>query len=438
MITIAVITIFCLFALIFMGVHIGFALAIMSFTGVWLMSGKLSVALSILSTTSFEAIRDYVFAVLPLFVLMGAFMSHSGAARDLFNASNYFVRKLPGGMGVATVVANAIFAAVTGVSVASAAVFSKICLPEMTRLNYDKKFALGAVAGSSVLGMLIPPSVLFIIYGMTAEQSIGKLFVAGIIPGLILAGMYSILIIGMCLWKPEIGGRGAAQLQIAGAEDDEKALKVMIQALPVVALVVLVLGGIWGGLFTPTEASAVGALGAMLVGWMKKLTLAKVKDVLLETAATTSSILLLLIAAQMYSRMLAMSGLVAQLGNAVAGSGVPGWVIMAALFALLLVLGCILDSVSILLLTVPLILPIAAKLGWDLIWLGVVMVIVTEMGLLTPPFGMVVFSVKATIGDAVRLEDIFRGSMPFLAVMFIFSLIVIAFPILSTWLPSLM
>jgi tripartite ATP-independent transporter DctM subunit len=201
MITIAVITIFCLFALILMGVHIGFALAIMSFTGVWLMSGKLSVALSILATTSFEAIRDYVFAVLPLFVLMGAFMSHSGAARDLFNASNFFVRKLPGGMGVATVVANAIFAAVTGVSVASAAVFSKICLPEMSRLNYDKKFALGAVAGSSVLGMLIPPSVLFIIYGMTAEQSIGKLFVAGIIPGLILAAMYSILIVGMCVWK---------------------------------------------------------------------------------------------------------------------------------------------------------------------------------------------------------------------------------------------
>lgn len=437
MITIAVITIFCLFALIFMGVHIGFALSIMSFIGVWLMSGKLSVALSIMATTSFEAIRDYVFAVLPLFVLMGAFMSHSGAARDLFNASNFFVRKLPGGMGVATVVANAIFAAVTGVSVASAAVFSKICLPEMSRLNYDKKFALGAVAGSSVLGMLIPPSVLFIIYGMTAEQSIGKLFVAGIIPGLILSGMYSILIIGMCMWKPEIGGRGAAQLADAH-DDNEKALKVMIQALPVVALVVLVLGGIWGGLFTPTEASAVGALGAMLVGLMKKLSLKKIKEVLLETAATTSAILLLLIAAQMYSRMLAMSGLIAELGNAVANSGVASWVVMTCLFILLLVLGCILDSVSILLLTVPLILPIAAKLGWDLIWLGVVMVIVTEMGLLTPPFGMVVFSVKATIGDAVKLEDIFRGSMPFLAVMFIFSLIVIAFPILSTYLPSLM
>jgi len=171
---------------------------------------------------------------------------------------------------------------------------------------------------------------------------------------------------------------------------------------------------------------------------MKKLSLKSIKTVLLETAATTSSILLLLIAAQMYSRMLAMSGLVAELGNAVATSGVASWVVMSLLVVLLLLLGCILDSVSILLLTVPLILPIAAKLGWDLIWLGVVMVIVTEMGLLTPPFGMVVFSVKATIGDAVRLEDIFRGSMPFLAVMVVFALIIIAFPILSTWLPSLM
>jgi len=254
--------------------------------------------------------------------------------------------------------------------------------------------------------------------------------------------MYSILIVGMCMWKPEIGGRGAAQLAAraaaGGAGDAAQALKVMVQALPVGFLVVLVLGGIWGGLFTPTEASAVGALGALLVGLMKKLSLKSIKTVLLETAATTSSILLLLIAAQMYSRMLAMSGLVAELGNAVATSGVASWVVMSLLVVLLLLLGCILDSVSILLLTVPLILPIAAKLGWDLIWLGVVMVIVTEMGLLTPPFGMVVFSVKATIGDAVRLEDIFRGSMPFLAVLVVFALIIIAFPILSTWLPSLM
>jgi tripartite ATP-independent transporter DctM subunit len=417
----------------------------MSFIGVWLMSGKLTVALAILATTSFEAIREYVFAVLPLFILMGAFMSNSGAAKDLFSASNYLLKRLPGGMGVATVAANAVFAAVTGVSVASAAVFSKISLPEMVRLNYDKKFAVGAVAGSSVLGMLIPPSVLLIIFGMLSEASIGKLFVAGVMPGVVLALIYSIGIVTMSVVKPEIAGRkkaagdtAAAAEQAKTAAEGEKFGITAVKSLPVFILVILVLGGIWGGLFTPTEASAVGALGAMVVAFFKKISFQQLKEVLLETAATSSTILFLLITAQMYSRMLSMSGLVVWLGDQVAASNVSSGVVMFLLCILLLILGCILDSTSILLLTVPLILPIAAHFQWDLLWLGIVMVMVTEMGLLTPPFGMVAFAMKATLGDAVALEDIFRGSLPFLLMMAIGVLVVIAFPVLSTWLPSLM
>jgi len=435
-ITVAVLSIFALLVLVLSGVHIGFSLAAMSFVGIWMMTANHVTAFSILATTSFEAIRDYSFAVIPLFVLMGCFMSRSGVARDLFDAANYFLKKLPGGMGIATVISNAVFAAVTGVSVASAAVFSRICLPEMDRFHYKKNFALGAVAGSSVLGMLIPPSLLMIVYGMLSETSIGKLFVAGVVPGLVLAGIYCIGIIIMVTRRPELAGQrrnehGKIMPVKVDSDKNESFLKVF-------GVVVLVLGGIWGGLFTPTEASAVGALACCILSICKGMRLQELKSVLLESVGTTASILFLLITAQMYSRMLAVSGITVLLGNAIVNSGLTsGWVLLIVCLVLI-ALGCVLDSTSILLLTVPLILPIADAFGWDRIWLGIVMIIVVEMGLLTPPFGMVVFSMKATVDDdSVSVESIFRGAMPFLFMMVIAVLLVIFFPSLATWLPSL-
>lgn len=446
MIITALFTIVSLIILILSGVHIVFALAVMSFVGVWMMTGKISIALSLLATTAFEGIRDYSYAVLPLFVLMGSLMGASGAAKDLFGSANLFLKKLPGGMGVATVAANAVFAAVTGVSVASAAVFSRICLPEMKRYNYDLKFALGTVAGSSVLGMLIPPSVLMIVYGMITGESIGKLFVAGIIPGLLLALLYSVGIIVMGIIKPELIGRKKRTVNEAAAAaeqgeetyQEEKPWLMVLKSLPVFFLVFLVLGGIWGGLFTPTEASGVGALGAIVLAFSKKITRQQFKGVFLETSSTTATILFLLITAQMYSRMLSMSGLVTWLGNLVVSAEISQWAVLFLFCLLLLILGCFLDSASILLLTVPLVLPIAVHFQWNLIWLGIVVIMVTEMGLMTPPFGMVVFAMKATVGDEVAVEDIFMGSLPFLLLMAAAVIFVIAFPALSTWLPSLM
>lgn len=441
-VTVAVITVVLLFCLIIAGVHVGFSLALMSVVGIFWITGKFTVALSILSNTAFESVRDYIFAVLPLFILMGSFMSNSGVARDLYQTANYILRSLPGGMGIATVASNAVFAAVTGVSVASAAVFSRISMPEMLRLNYKKSFAVGAVAGSSVLGMLIPPSVLLIVYGVLSEVSIGKLFVAGIIPGILLAVVYSVGIILMSKLRPElVGGKDSARKFVFYPQSEggvKGRARLVLNLVPVGVLMVLVIGGIWGGFFTPTEASAVGALGALILALAKGMRMEGFNESLLETALGTATIMLLLIAAQMYSRMLAMSGLIAYINDVFMGLSAPPIMVIILFVITLVVLGCILDSGSILLITTPLMAPIAAQMGFDLVWFGIVMVLATEMGLLTPPFGMVVYAVKATLGDTITVEEIFKGSFPYLLMMALTLAVIIAFPSLSTWLPSLM
>jgi tripartite ATP-independent transporter DctM subunit len=278
-----------------------------------------------------------------------------------------------------------------------------------------------------------------IVFGMVAEVSIGKLFVAGVIPGLLLALIYSIGIVIMSLAKPElVGGFRYSPIPATNSHKTQEAISFMIKPLPVVALIIVVLGGIWGGFFTPTEASAIGALGALLLALSKGMGKKGVKESILETAATTSTILFLLIAAQMYSRMLTMSGVVNWIGNIVVNLQVSPYIILFLFIILWIILGCLLDSTSILLITVPLMAPIAKQLGFDLVWFGIVTIITVEMGLLTPPFGMVVFAVKATLGEMATIEEIFAGAIPFLFMMGIALVIVIAFPILSTWLPSLM
>ncbi|MBR0597466.1 TRAP transporter large permease [Sinanaerobacter chloroacetimidivorans] len=440
---IAALSIVGLLVLVLLGVHVIFSLALMSFIGIWLLTSNFNIALSLLGTTSFSGVKEYTFTVIPLFILMGSFMGRSGVARDLFDTANYLVKKLPGGMGIATVVSNAVFAAVTGASVASATVFSKISFPAMKSYNYKTSLALGAVAGSSVLGMLIPPSVLMIIYGMLSETSIGKLFVAGVIPGLVMVFIYSIGIILMCTINPELGGRFKNEhgkwvaKSEEGETDAQGFLKLFIKSAPIFGVVLLVIGGIWGGFFTPTEASAVGAFSTFLISMARGMRWNGIKAVFMDSAGTIATVMFLLIAAKMYSRMLAMSGVTVTLASMIADSGLGSGMVLFLICAALVLLGCVLDSNSILLIMVPLILPVAAVYGWDLLWFGIVMIIVVEMGILTPPFGMVVFAMKSTIGDEVKVEEIFRGAAPFIFMMVIVILLCIFFPPLVTWLPSL-
>lgn len=434
--TLALISVVLVFGLILLGVHIGVALAAVSVLTLWLITGKFFVAVSLLQTTAYSAVMDYVFAVVPLFVLMGVFSTVSGAIRELFASAQVLLGRVRGGIGIATVFANAVFAAITGVSVASAAVFSKIALPEMERLHYDRKFSLGIVAGSAILGMLIPPSVLMIVYGVLTEQAIGKLFVAGILPGLVVTAVLSLGIWTMVLVKPRLGGRQVEARRL----DFRTVVRAAAAPWAVIALVILVMGGIWGGFFTPTEAGAVGAAGGFLLIFVnrQKLTLRSLWQILLDAGQMTASIFLLLICAQMYSRVLTMSGLAGNLTQWVSALAIPPMFIVFGFIVVFLLLGCILDSTSIIILTIPLMHPIARNLGYDPLWFAIVAILAIEIGLLTPPFGMVVFAMKSAIGKTVQVEEIFAGAMPFILLLGLSLGIVIAFPKLSTWLPSLM
>ena len=433
--TIALISVGFLFALIILGVHVGVALASISVIGIWAITGKATVAINLLQTTAYSAVMDYVFAVIPLFVLMGLFSTLSGATQELFRTAQFFLGRIKGGIGIATVFANAVFAAITGVSVSSAAVFSKIAFPEMERLKYDRKFSLGIIAGSAILGMLIPPSILMIVYGVLTELSIGKLFIAGFVPGLVVTLVLSLGIRLMIVFKPHLGGVAAEVKKFTF----QTMVRETIVSWAILALIILVLGGIWGGLFTPTEAGAVGAAGGFLLVVVKgKFNLRNLWQILLDGGQTTASIFMLLICAQMYSRMLTISGLASKISQWATTLPVAPFFIILGFVVVFLILGCIIDSTSIILLTIPIMHPVVVKLGYDPIWFAIVSIITIEIGLITPPFGMVVFAMKSSLGGKASVEDIFQGSLPFLVMLGVSLAIIMAFPILSTWLPSLM
>jgi C4-dicarboxylate transporter DctM subunit len=434
-VNIALLTIVGVFALVLIGVHIGVSLALLSVIGIWAITGKFAVAVSLLNTTAYQSVMDYVFAVIPLFVLMGLLANLSGATRDLFDSAEALLGRVRGGLGIATVIANAIFAAITGVSVASAAVFSKLAIPEMLRIKYDRKFAFGIVAGSAILGMLIPPSILMIVYGVLTEQSIGRLFLAGIGPGLLVSAVLSAGIWLRVRLNPLVAGDPSSLPPLTF----RTMVRAAVKPWGVVLLICLVLGGLYGGFFTPTEAGAIGASGALVLTIMaRQLNWSSGVEVLAEIGRATASIFLLLIAAQMYSRMLTISGLAAALSDWAATLPVAPIVLVLAFVAVFLMLGMIIDSVSILLLTIPIMYPVIIKLGFDPIWFGMVAIISIEIGLLTPPFGMVAFAMQSALGDTATLEEIFAGSLPFMLLLLVALALVIALPGISTWLPSML
>jgi len=417
--------------LIYTGMHVPVAFCLVSLFGVWAIKGSYEQASTLLALAAKNAVSSYDFGVIPLFVLMGLLVSVADLGRDAFLAANALLGRMKGGLGVATVAANAVFAAVTGVSIASAAVFTKVAVPEMIRLGYRPRFAVGVVAGSSVLGMLIPPSLLLIVYGLLAEQSIGDLFIAGIVPGLLLAVVFALMIVLTAIFAPSrvyAEGSAGATFPVPGIG---QALALLA---PLIALAALVIGGIYAGWFTATESGAVGALGAfVLAGWRRKLTWFGLWRVLVETGQVTVSILFVIIAANIYTRLIALSGLPAVLNDVVSGANL-GFVMLLLIYAVLIVvLGTILDGISTMLIMVPMFLPLIAPHHVNLIWLGIVTVIAVEIGLLTPPFGLSVFVIKSTLADdRIALGDIFAGAAPFAIVMFLVLLLIMFVPSLAT------
>ena len=425
-----------LVVLVLLGLHIGVALLSVGFFGVWLVRDNIDTAMKLLYMAAYNGVADYIFATIPLFVLMGLLVSVSNVGKDTFTVAEVLLRKLRGGLGVATVAANTVFAAVTGVSIASAAVFTRVAVPEMVRHGYRTTFATGTVAGSSVLGMMIPPSLLMIIYGVLAEQSIGTLFIAGVIPGFLLAIVFAAMIMLMARFTP--GTVFDLQKQAAMARHQEVDItltggQMIAKIVPIALLVALVLGGLYSGFFTPTEAGGVGAAGALLIALARRsLGKGNLWRVLHETGSVSCTILILLVAAAFYSRMLSVAGVPVAIADLVRDAGLGPYGFLALYIAIVLLLGMILDSSSILLIMTPVAAPIAQAFGFDLIHFGVITVLAVEMGLLTPPFGISVFTVKSTLNDPrVSVESIFAGALPFVGAMFLVLLAVCAFPWLA-------
>jgi tripartite ATP-independent transporter DctM subunit len=442
-----------LLVLVFGGVHIAVALGMTAAVGIYLMQGDMHVVRTFVANTAYEVLREYVFAVIPLFMLMGEFLSKCGAASDMFTLVNRASRALPGRIGVATVLANAVFAFVTGVSIAAAAAFSRIAYPEMKRYGYERKFALGCIAGSACLGMLIPPSVLMIVWGVLTEISIGKLFLAGILPGFVLVAVYVAYIVGVAVLRPETVGAGPRVALVAGGgaalaagglaprmPEDEIALgRAAYSTLLVIGLVFATLGGIWFGFFTPTEGAGVGAVLALVVALMRGLRMREIFEVILSVGRTSAPLLLLLVTAQLYSRVMSMTGVTQAVQDFFVGSGLSPYAILALMVLVWVVLGCIIDSISIILLTVPVFAPLAQALGFDPLAFAILGILAIEAGLLTPPFGILVFTVKASLpqGEEVSVGEIFRGAMPYWIGLLAVVVILAAWPELATWLPAL-
>ncbi|MCZ2406315.1 MAG: TRAP transporter large permease subunit [Burkholderiales bacterium] len=431
-ILVASLSLLLMLALIWAGMHVAVVLGVVSFVGVWLIRGDMGVAASLLAQASQDAIASHIFGVVPLFVLTGFLVARADVGKDAFEVAHQLLRRVRGGLGIATVASNAVFAAITGISIASAAVFTRVAVPEMLRFGYQPRFAVGVVAGSSVLGMLIPPSLLMILYGFLANQSVGDLFTAGIVPGLVLALAYSIGIVCMAtLWPHTVylGGQAQPVTQAQLLPWGTLALKL----LPSVLLIAAVLGGLYAGFFTATEAGATGAAIALAIALVRrKLDLRSLWSVLTETGHVTVSVSFLIICATIYTRMLAMSGMPQFLVESLTQLGLGPTGFLLVYIAFIIVLGMIIDSSSILLIVLPLMLPIAEQFGMNLIWFGVVTVVAVEIGLLTPPFGLSVYVIKSTLQDQrITLGDIFRGTMPFTVMMLAVLLLLIFVPQLS-------
>ena len=445
----AILLVVSLVGLVAIGVHIAIALGITSALGIWLVTGAdwyaFGTVQTMLAATAYEAIRAYVFAVIPLFMLMGEFIGKSGTVTDVYRGINRLLRKIPGRLAIATVVGNALFSFVTGVSIASAAAFSRIAYPEMKRFGYHRGFALGSIAGSSCLGMLIPPSVLMIVWGILTEQSIGQLFAAGIFPGLLLAFLFIVYIFGFALLRPAAVGIGSGIEETAGksGSDDEEVstLQFLVSLVGIILVIVAVLGGIWFGIFTPTEGAGAGALIGLALGIIKGMRFREIINSILSVGRTSAPILLLLITAALYSRTLAMTGLANAIEGVFLGSGMAPWMIVGVMVLIWFALGMIIDSISIMLLTAAIFAPIAVQIGYDPIAFAIIAIIAIEAGLLTPPFGLLVYTVKAAIsteGEDVPILEIFKSSTPYWIMMLVGMVLIINFPEIATYLPRLL
>ena len=427
---VAVIGFVALFTLMLLRVPVGMAMGLVGVCGYSYIAGS-GPALKLIGQTSMRTVTDYTFGVIPMFMLMGAFVSVSGVSRELFRAANAFIGHLRGGLGVATVLACGGFAAICGSSVATAATFSSVAYPEMRRFGYPQSFSTGVIAAGGTLGAMLPPSTVLAVYAILTQQDIGKLFMAGIIPGLLAMAMYVMTIFIIVKVKPDWLPRGETttwRQRFAGLKDVWAPL----------VLFVFVIGGLYGGFFTPTEAGGVGATGAFLLGVLRgKLDRAGILEALLSATRTAAAVFTVLIGALIFGYFLTMTQTPQKLTGFLTELGLGPYGVLALIMVMYLILGCLMDAMAMIILTVPIIFPVIVQLGFDPIWFGIIIVMTVELGLIHPPVGMNVFVIKSVVHD-VSFMTIFKGVIPFVLTDLLRLIILIAFPMIALWLPGRM
>jgi len=425
---VAVIGFVSLFTLMLLRVPIGMALGLVGVTGFGYLT-SMTPALKIVGHTTMRTVTDFNYAVVPLFLLMGSFATSSGMSRELFRAANAFIGHLRGGLGIATILACGGFAAICGSSVATAATFSRVAYPEMRRFNYPESFSAGVIAAGGTLGIMIPPSTVLAIYGIITEQDIGKLFIAGVIPGILAVFMYAatVSIIGWA--RPGFLPSGPK----ANWSERVDALKHVWATL---LLFGFVIGGLYGGIFTATEAAGAGAGGAYIIGLARRrLSWKQTLQCLLETTRTTAAVFTILIGALLFGYFLTITQTPQKVTAFLTGLGIGNYGVLTLILIMYLLLGCLMDALAIVILTVPIIFPLIKQMGFDPIWFGIIIVMTVELGLIHPPVGMNIFVIKSVLED-IKISTIFAGVIPFIITDIIRLIILVLFPILATWLPS--
>ena len=421
-----------LLAWLALGVHIGVALGLAGFIGIYLTVGP-DAAAAQLAAIPFSTTNNFALAVIPLFILMGSFAAQAGIVTELFRTAYLWLGKLRGGLAMATVMSSAAFGAASGSTIVNAAVFTRMAMPEMTRFGYDVRLSAGCIAAAGTLAALIPPSILMVIYGVITEQSIGKLLIAGIVPGMVTALLYCGGIYVLARVRPDLAPR--ANIQVNWTER----WRSLYGVTGVMILFLVVVGGIYGGYFPATYAGAVGAAGAFVIALFKRrMGMGSLMEVLKEAAVTTSVIFIIVVGGMVFSRFLTYSGLVDIISRELLSLGTGKYTYLIGYVILFTILGCFIEPIAIMVMTLPIMYPVMKAQGFDPIWLGVVSVKLAEIGVLTPPVGLNVFVVKSSSPVPVTLGQVFTGVVPFIALDFLSLVLYVMFPEMILWLPNLM
>lgn len=421
--------IFILLILFAARLAVAYSMAVVGFAGYWYLT-SFNAAMTLLSRDMFDVFSSYSLALVPLFVFMGFIAYYSGVSAKLYDAAHKCVGRVRGGLAMATIGACTAFGAICGSTTATAATMGTIGLPEMKRYNYGNRLATGSVAAGGGIGVLMPPSVVLIIYGILTQLSIGKLFIAGILPAFLIAGLFIIAIAIYCSIYPDQGPRGES----FSFKDRVVAL---LEIWETALVFLVVMGGMFFGFFTPTKAGAVGSFTLLFIAVVqRKISWQNFNRAVFDTLKTSAMIIMLVAGATIFGHFLALSRIPMEGANLVATLNWPGWAIISLICLIYFVGGCFIDALALITLTIPIFYPIVANLGYDLIWFGVIIVLITQMGIITPPVGVNVYIVKG-LAPEIPMEEIFIGVIPFLIALIVGTAIMIAFPAIATFLPDM-